>query len=92
MIPIDASHIVPGTCPPYPIRPKQLKCPLLSSTVAGEQPQESPVDDIFPKDSEIPDFGCQGAYPSQREGVSIDFDPTVESGMDIVDSDPVIVN
>ena len=91
MITIDASHIVPGTCPPYPIRPKQLKCPLLSSTVAGEQPPESPVDDIFPKDSEMPVFGCQGESPP-KEGVSLDFNAPLESGMDIVNSDPVIVS
>ena len=91
MIRIDASHIVPGVCVPYPIRPRELKCSLFSSTVVGEQPQESPVEDIFPKDSEILDFGCQGAYPPKQEIVSVNFEATVGSGMEGVDTDPASV-
>ena len=75
MISIHGFHIF--GCPPYPLRPKDLKCPLFISTGAGEQP-ESP-DDMFLKDSEIPGFGRHGAYPPKPEGGSIDFAPTVET-------------
>ena len=84
MIQIDASHVVLGICPPYPLRPKALKCPPLLSAFEAEQPlrgeglPETPSpDDIL--DPELPEFGCQGAYPPKREIVSVDFDGTVES-------------
>ena len=38
MITIDASHVVPGICPPYPLRPRALKCPPLLSAFEAEQP------------------------------------------------------
>ena len=95
MITIDASHVVYGICPPYPLRPKALKCPVLFSAVEVEQPgrgeqlPEIPAtDDILPKDPELPEFGCQGAYPPKREIVSVDFNETVDSGMESVESDP----
>ena len=98
MIPIDGSHIIIGVCPPYPLRPKGLACPVLYSaleseqSMRGEQPTEPPsTGDIFPNDADIPAFGCQGPYPPKREVVSVDFDGTVENGMTVVDSDPVKV-
>ena len=90
MIRIDASHILYGICPPYPLRPKAMKCPPLLSAfeveqpLRGEQLPETPsTDDILPLDPSLPEFGCHGANPP-REIVSVDFDATVESDPTIV--------